>query len=84
MVAPSLVMVTSCQYVDETDEQLMPQCSLSRKQTHTGKDNVERETNPNVVHQHLVEADWSEGALDDVGDGCCGHDYKEKREVANS
>lgn len=62
----------------------MPQCLLSRNQTLNGIDNVECDTNPNVVHQHLVEADWSEGALDDVCDGCCGHDCKDKKEAATS
>lgn len=35
------------------------------------------DTNPNVVHQHLVEANRSEGAFDDVSDRRCGHDCKE-------
>lgn len=47
-------------------------------------DDLQRETYSNVVHQHLVEAHWSERALDDVGDGCCGHDCKDKEEVATS
>lgn len=36
----------------------------------------ECKTYANVVDQHLVKADGSEGALDDVCDGCCGHDCK--------
>lgn len=35
---------------------------------------IKSQTDPYVVHQHLVEAHWSEGALDDVGDGRCSHD----------
>lgn len=43
-----------------------------------------RETNPNVVDQHLVKANWSQGALNDVGDGWCGHDCEDKGEAATS
>lgn len=38
-------------------------------------------TNPNVVHQHLVETNRSEGALDDVGDRCCSHDCEDTRKL---
>lgn len=31
---------------------------------------------PNVVDQHFVQAHWSQRALDNVGDGGCGHDCK--------
>lgn len=41
------------------------------------------DTDPDVVHQHLVEANGSQGALDNVGDGCCSHDCKDNKEALN-
>lgn len=69
MVAPSLVMVTSCK--DDSEKELMSNSCL------TINDNLQRlicyitecDTDPDVVNQHLVKANRSQGALDDVGDG---------------
>ena len=61
---------------DTTDHPPRLKRLLSRKRTvkKKGFGNDKRHTNPDVIHQHLVEANGSEGALDDVGDGRRGHD----------
>lgn len=43
-----------------------------------------RDTDPDIVHQHLVEANGSERALDDVGNGCSGHNCRSKKETVTS
>lgn len=58
-------------------------CLMAYKQSVIQKAS-KRDTDPDIVHQHLVEANGSERALDDVGDGCCGHNCRSEKDAVTT